>query len=70
MAKFNRELLSCQQLYWFNHKNNNDLYLIHFNVRSLEKHIDQLNNYLVGFKNQPVIVAISETKLEEGLIKS
>ena len=47
---------------------NNDLFLIHFNVRSLQKHIDQLNNYLVGFKNQPDIVAISETKLKEGFI--
>ena len=47
---------------------NNNLFLIHFNVRSLQKHIDQLNNYLVGFKNQPDIVAISETKLKEGLI--
>ena len=34
----------------------------------MQKHIDQLNNYLVGFKNQPDIVAISETKLKEGLI--
>ena len=47
---------------------NNDLFLIHFNVRSLQKHIDQLNNCLVGFKNQPDVVAISETKLKEGLI--
>ena len=55
------EYVSCQQHYWFNHKKNNDLFLIHFNVRSLQKHIDQLNNYLVGFKNQPDIAAISET---------
>ena len=61
------EYVSCQQHYWFNHKKNNDLFLIHFNVCSLQKHIDQfLNNYLVGFKNQPDIVAISETKLKEG----
>ena len=44
------------------------MFLIHFNVRSLQKHIDQLNNYLVGFKNQPDIAAISETKLKWGLI--
>ena len=49
-------------------KKNNDLFLIHFNVCSLQKHIDQLNNYLVGFKNQRDIVAISDTKLKEGLI--
>ena len=47
---------------------NNELFLIHFNIRSLQKHINQLNNNLVGFKNQPDIVAISETKLKEGLI--
>ena len=49
-------------------KKNNDLFLVHFSVRSLQKHIDQLNNYLVGFKNQPDIVALSETKFKEGLI--
>ena len=37
-------------------------------MRSLRKHINQLSNYLVAFKNQPDIVAISETKLKEGLI--
>ena len=62
------EYVSCQQHYWFNQKKNNDLFLIHFNVRSLQKHIDQLNNYLERFKNQPDIAAISETKLKEGLI--
>ena len=40
-----------------------DLFLIRFNVCSLQKHIDEFNNYFVGFKNQPDIVAISETKL-------
>ena len=45
------EYVSCQQQYWFNHKKNNDLFLIHFNVRGLQKPIDQLNNNLVGFKN-------------------
>ena len=50
------EYVSCQQHYWFNQKKNNDLFLIHFNVRNLQ------------FKNQPDIVAISETKLKEGLI--
>ena len=45
------EYVSCQQHYWFNHKKNSDLFLVHFNVHSMQKHIDQLNNYLVGFKN-------------------
>ena len=52
------------------------MFLIHFNVHSLQKHIDQLNNYLEGFnnqhlegfKNQPDIVAIFETKLKKSLI--
>ena len=51
---------------WFKNKKTNDLFLIHFNIRSLQKHIDELATYLAGFKNQPEIVAISETKLREG----
>ena len=44
------------------------MFLIHFNIRSLQKHIDELNTYLVSFKNQPEIVAIPETKLRAGAI--
>ena len=33
----------------------------------MHKYIDQLNNYLVGFKTQQDIVVIYETKLKEGL---
>ena len=44
------------------------MFLIHFNIRSLQKHIDELATYLAGCKNQPEIVAISETKLREGNI--
>ena len=40
--------------------------MIHFNLRSLQKNIDKLSDYLAGFKNQPEIIAISETKLREG----
>ena len=50
----------------FKNKISEDLFLIHFNIRSLQKHIDELTNYLSGFKNQPEIIAISETKLREG----
>ena len=42
------------------------MFLIHINIRSLQKYIDELNTYLVSFKNQPEIVAISETKLRAG----
>ena len=62
------EYVSCQQQNWFSNKKDNDLFLVHFNVRSLQRHIDELNNYLVGFKHQPDIVAISQTKLKKGLI--
>ena len=34
----------------------------------MQKHIDELNTYLIGLKNQPEIVAISETKLRAGAI--
>ena len=34
----------------------------------VQKRIDELNNYLLGFKNQLDIVAISKTKLKTGLI--
>ena len=50
----------------FKNKNSEDLFLIHFNIRSLQKHIDELTTYLFGFKNQSEIIGISETKLREG----
>jgi len=43
------------------------LFIIYFNIRSLQN-IWTNQAYLVGFKNQPEIVAISETKLKEGAI--
>jgi len=43
----------------------NDLFLIHINIRSIQKNIDALSNYLASLKKQPDIVAISETKLKE-----
>jgi len=52
----------------FRWKNENDIFLIYFNIRSLQKHIDTLNNFLANFKNQPDIIAISETRLREGKI--
>ena len=47
------EYVSCQHstTLLVQPQKNNDLFLIHLNVRSLQKHIDQLHNYLVGFKN-------------------
>ena len=53
---------------FLNKKQPDDLFLLYFNIRSLQKHIDKLSTYLADFKHQPDIVAISETKLREGKI--
>ena len=57
----------CKETF-LNKKQPDDLFLLHFNIRSLQKHIDELSAYLANFNNQPDIVAISETKLREGKI--
>ena len=46
-----------------NKKRQDDLFLMHFNIRSLQKHINELNNLIAGFDDKPKIIAISETKL-------
>ena len=51
-----------------NKKRQDDLFLMHFNIRSLQKHINELNNIIAGFDDKPKIIAISETKLQEGKI--
>ena len=56
-------------LKWCNNKEKDELFLIHFNIRSLQKYIDELYTYLVSSKSQPAIVAISETKLRVDAIK-
>ena len=53
---------------WLNNKKIGDLFLIHLNLRSLQKNIDKLSDYLAGFKNQPEMAAISEIKYREGCI--
>ena len=45
-----------------------DLFIIHFNIRSLQKNVQTLNNYLSQLDKQPDIIALSETKLHEGRI--
>ena len=50
----------------FNTKKINELGIIHFNIRSLQKHIDEINIFLAGLEKKPEIVAFSETKLKEG----
>ena len=51
-----------------NKKRQDDLFLMHFNIRSLQKHINELNNIIAGFDDKPKIIAISVTKLQEGKI--
>ena len=44
----------------------NELFIIHFNVRSLQKNIDKLITFLAEFSEKPDIIAISETKIKCG----
>ena len=40
--------------------------MVHYNIQSLQKHTNELNNIIAGFDDKPKIIAISETKLQEG----
>ena len=51
-----------------NKKRQDDFFLMHFNIRSLQTHINELNNIIAGFDDKPKIIAISEIKLQEGKI--
>ena len=42
------------------------LFILYFNVRSLQKTIDKLITFLATFSETPDIIAISETKLTQG----
>ena len=50
-----------------NHASNNynDLLLMHFNTRSLQKNIDKLTHYILQLKKLSDIIAITETKLKK-----
>ena len=45
-----------------------DLFLIHFNIRSLQKNFDYLCNYLLELKRTPDIIAVTETKLYDDAV--
>ena len=45
-----------------------NLFLIHFNVRGLQKNFDKLTNYILQMKKLPDIIAITETKLAKNQI--
>ena len=55
-----------------NHASNNynDLLLMHFNTRSLQKNIDKLTHYILHLKKLPDIIAITETKLKKGELQT
>lgn len=42
---------------------NNDFYLVHFNVRSLSKNLDKIEEFLCDMARLPDAIAVSETKL-------
>ena len=50
------------------YKNKDDLFIIHFKIRSLQKNVEALNNYLSQLDKQPDIIALSETKLHGGRV--
>ena len=50
------------------HASPNDFFLLHFNVRSLSKNKDKIDEFLHDFERLPDLVAISETKLNENSI--
>ena len=45
----------------------NELLIIHFNIRSLEKNIDKMSQYLSELKRQPDVIALTETKLKDNM---
>ena len=44
----------------------NDLFVVHINIRSLQKHYESLNEFLNSFDKTPDIICISETRLKQG----
>ena len=48
--------------------NPNDFFLLHFNVRSLSKNKDKIDEFLHDFERLPDLVAILKTKLNENSI--
>ena len=48
--------------------NSNDLFFIHFNIRSLQKNINKLTHYLSQLHKLSDVIAITETKLQNDTI--
>ena len=45
----------------------NELLIIHFNIRSFEKNIDKMSQYLSELKRQLDVIALTETKLKDNI---
>ena len=44
----------------------NDSFIVHINIRSLQKHYESLYEFLNSFHKTPDIICISETRLKQG----
>ena len=42
-----------------------NVFLLHLNIRSLEKNFDDLYQFLITLTNQPHVISISETKIKD-----
>ena len=42
--------------------NNNTLFLLHINIKSLPKNIDKLSHFISELKSYPDVIVITETK--------
>ena len=49
---------------------NNDIFLLHINIRSIRQNLDSLANFIASLSHQSDIIAISETKIKKGQVKS
>ena len=73
-SDLNQHLSSCKYYYpdhhIFSSRPQNSLFLLHLNVRSLNKNFSSFKEILEIFPNSPEIICISETWLKADLIKN
>ena len=50
--------------------NQQDFFAVHFNARSLSKNKDKIEDFFIGMKRMPDVVAISETKLNASSVSN
>ena len=51
----------------FDFKTNNNLLILYFNIRSLQTHVDQQTNYQAISGLEPDVIALSATKVQDGI---